>query len=179
MPLAPISYRSSTVHKAIGRTLYGFAAFPVGLAGLVGSVWAGGLLVRLSHKLLGDPASPPGAPPSRGRVMVYSLASLPLNLVSFALIAAAWSIFVTRGFLYPVFAGNDLEHSWGGPTLAGAWLVHWLIGPPMVAAVAAILVPITRAQARLARGLAHQGDRAGSLVAGGVATHRADSRRRR
>ena len=89
--------------------------------------------------------------------MVYSLASLPLNLVSFALIAAAWSIVVTRGFLYPFFAGNNLEDSWGGPTLAGAWLVHWLIGLPMVAAVAAVLVPITRAQARLVRGMARHG----------------------
>ena len=101
------------------------------------------------------------ARPSRSRVIGHSLASLPLNLAAFALVAAAWSIFVTRGFLYPVFADNNLEDSWGGPTLAGAWLVHWLIELPTVAAVAAILVPITRAQARLVRGLARQGDRAG------------------
>lgn len=29
-----------------------------------------------------------------------------------------------RGVFYPLIAADDLEHSWGGPTLAGAWAVH-------------------------------------------------------
>ncbi len=149
------------MHKAIGRTLYEFAAFPVGLAGLVGSKRAGHLQVRLSHRLLGDPVSPPAARPSRGRVVIHSLASLPLNLVAFALVAEAWSLFVFRGFLYPVFADGHLEDSWGGPTLAGAWLVHWLLGLPLVAAVAVILVPITRVQTRLTRRLASRSNERG------------------
>ena len=35
---------------------------------------------------------------------------------------------LVRGVLYPLVAADDYENSWGGPTLAGAWAVHALLG---------------------------------------------------
>jgi hypothetical protein len=39
-----------------------------------------------------------------------------------------WLIVVLRGVLYPVIGADDLEDSWGGPTLAGAWAAHLGLG---------------------------------------------------
>jgi hypothetical protein len=39
-----------------------------------------------------------------------------------------WLVVLLRGVLYPAFVADNLEQSWGGPTLAGAWVTHLVIG---------------------------------------------------
>jgi hypothetical protein len=49
---------------------------------------------------------------------------------------------VARIATYGVFFTNGAD-AWGGPTLAGAWIVHALIAAPMVAVAMWLLVPVT------------------------------------
>jgi hypothetical protein len=53
--------------------------------------------------------------------------------------APLWLIVVLRGLLYPAFASSDLAKSWGGPTLAGAWVAHLLIGIAALLTVSFVL----------------------------------------
>jgi hypothetical protein len=152
----PTGWRNR-MKAAAGHHAYAVAALPVGLAGLlaipVGAAETVGRLHRvLVRRLLAVPA-PSQAPPARlrtGRLLAYWLTSLPVNLLAFVLTAPFWVIFLGRGVLYPVFGADNLENSWGGPTLAGAWLVHFLLGPPALVAITVILRPISRYQARQA-----------------------------
>jgi hypothetical protein len=50
-----------------------------------------------------------------------------------------WLIVVLRGVLYPVAGADDLEDSWGGPTLAGAWAAHLGLGVAILLAVSFVL----------------------------------------
>ncbi|MER6028240.1 hypothetical protein [Streptomyces sp. NPDC001851] len=45
---------------------------------------------------------------------------------------------LVNGLLYPVVDAHDYQHSWGGPTLVGAWLVH--AAGAVALGVAALLV---------------------------------------
>ena len=59
-------------------------------------------------------------------------------------------MFLTRGVAYPLFGADNLDQSWGGPSLAGAWFVHFIQGPPLLVLVTLVLVPVSRLQARRA-----------------------------
>lgn len=134
----------NSFRKISGRNAYAVVALPVGLAGLFG---AGGSAQRtLARRLLGVPV-----PDATGNVRRHSLASLPADLVSFALMAPAWAVFITRGVLYPIFGADNLDKSWGGPSLAGAWVAHFIQGPPLLLALTLVLWPISSFQARLIR----------------------------
>ncbi|WP_433218169.1 hypothetical protein ACQP00_11735 [Dactylosporangium sp. CS-047395] len=41
-------------------------------------------------------------------------------------------VFVLRGVLYGVVDPGPYDHSWGGPSRAGAWAVHFLVGIPVL-----------------------------------------------
>jgi hypothetical protein len=53
--------------------------------------------------------------------------------------APAWLLLATRGVLYPLFGSDDLDNSWGGPTLVGAWAAHFAVGVAVLLAVSFIL----------------------------------------
>jgi len=59
-----------------------------------------------------------------------------------------WLPLVPNGILYPIFDSANLNHSWGGPTLAGAWAVHLAFGLALLLAVA---LPFALWQRRSAR----------------------------
>jgi hypothetical protein len=59
-----------------------------------------------------------------------------------------WLPLVPNGILYPLFDSANLNHSWGGPTLAGAWAVHLALGLALLLAVA---LPFALWQRRSAR----------------------------
>ncbi|MVU82711.1 hypothetical protein GPX89_36445 [Nocardia sp. ET3-3] len=65
--------------------------------------------------------------PGWWRTLAHSVLSLAVGLVAwfaaFLMILAA-----VRGIFYPLIAAHDYQHSWGGPTLAGAWAVHFAGG---------------------------------------------------
>jgi hypothetical protein len=76
----------------------------------------------------------PGRPVPRFVAGIAGFVSVLLSLLVFYLIA--------RISTYGAFFTNGAD-SWGGPTLAGAWIVHALIAAPMVAAAMWLLVPVT------------------------------------
>jgi hypothetical protein len=54
--------------------------------------------------------------------------------------------------LYPVVGLDDLEDSWGGPTLVGAWAVHLAIGVAALVVVSfAVAVVSSRPSSRVRR----------------------------
>jgi hypothetical protein len=61
---------------------------------------------------------------------------------AYLLTALLWMLVIWRGVLYPAFGGaKHLSKSWGGPTLAGAWAVHFAltIGALLVVSLAVAL----------------------------------------
>jgi len=50
-----------------------------------------------------------------------------LNLLVLAVTVYGWSI-VPMNLGWPLRAGSDYADSWGGPTFAGAWAFHALVG---------------------------------------------------
>ena len=62
-----------------------------------------------------------------------------VSVVSLVLTAPLWFIVVLRGVLYPLIGADDLQDSWGGPTLAGAWATHFALGVAILLAVSFVL----------------------------------------
>ncbi|MGW2817870.1 hypothetical protein [Streptomyces sp. NPDC001415] len=64
------------------------------------------------------------------------------GLCGTALGAGGWFIAVITGMaalngaLYPLVDAHDYQHSWGGPTLMGAWAAHAVLAVPLVLATA-------------------------------------------
>jgi hypothetical protein len=150
--------RRTWVTTMSGRSAYAVVALPAGMAGLIAGLFGAAAPVdraqrALARRLLGVPDSGSAAPQDRttGQVLRHSLARLPADLVSFALMGPAWAVFLARGVLYPVFGADNLDRSWGGPTLAGAWAAHFVQGPPLLLALTLVLWPVSQYQARLAR----------------------------
>jgi hypothetical protein len=72
-------------------------------------------------------------------------------IVAYGVTTVLWVVVVWRGALYPAFGGaRNLRASWGGPTLAGAWAVHFAIaaGALLVASLALAWLRKTRARQR-------------------------------
>jgi hypothetical protein len=112
------------------RVAYLFLALPVGLLCLPLAL-LGGPVGRvqfwLARRVLGVD---PGAGP-RGRAglpgVVHAVVGVPLALVSATVVLYGWFI-VVLNFGFPLRVDNDPAHSWGGPTMAGAWAVHAIAG---------------------------------------------------
>jgi hypothetical protein len=43
---------------------------------------------------------------------------------AYVVTGVAWFFLLHSGIFYPVFDAGDLQSSWGGATLTGAWVVH-------------------------------------------------------
>ena len=57
-------------------------------------------------------------------------------LAAYLATGVIWAFLLPNGVLYPVFDSANLNHSWGGPTLAGAWAVHFALGVGVLLVVA-------------------------------------------
>ncbi|SCG53241.1 hypothetical protein [Micromonospora inositola] len=101
-----------------------------------------------------------GAPPVAGAgrrpgpvaVVGHGLLSLLLGLAALVPLGVEL-LMVLRGVLYGVVDPGPYTNSWGGPTRAGAWLAHFLVGLPLAAAGLAALVGIAAVHQRLTGGL--------------------------
>lgn len=118
------------------RAVYAFLALPAYFAGVRAQR-------RLAERLLGVPAG--RARPRYLAALVPSLVAFSLSLLLFFLVAriATYGLFWT---------GEDPEGTWGGPTLAGAWIVHFFVAVGLAVPIFCALRPLTRAQARLLTG---------------------------
>ncbi|MEV5834680.1 hypothetical protein [Nocardia sp. NPDC052112] len=86
------------------------------------------------------------------RATAHSVLAGVLGVLTWFLAFLA-AIAAVRGIGYPLIADNDLEHSWGGPTLAGAWAVHALLGVGLLPAWGLVLAGLGAVQVRLTRRL--------------------------
>ncbi|WP_051393341.1 hypothetical protein [Glycomyces arizonensis] len=64
--------------------------------------------------------------PTSARRIVHAITAFVLGLTSWVLFAFVALTFA-RGALYPIFDHGPYDDAWGGPTLGGAWLVHFLL----------------------------------------------------
>lgn len=133
------------------RSLYCAALLPLACLSLVAVLVgrarvAAGWWSRLRARLLGtaEAADRPGALVVAG----HAVASLLLGataLVPFGVLLA----FVVRGVFYGLVDHGPYDTSWGGPTRAGAWAAHFLIGLPTAAASVLLLAGIATLHGRL------------------------------
>jgi hypothetical protein len=74
---------------------------------------------------------------------------VPLGLL--ALIPLGCEVlFVLRGVFYPLVDRGPYDHSWGGPSVGGAWLAHFGVGVPLAVAGVGVLWLLGRLHSRLA-----------------------------
>jgi len=94
-----------------------------------------------------------GGAVSSGKVgrAIGLVASLPITLLGFVLVVGMWAVFLVRGVCYPLVGADHLDQSWGGPTLAGAWFVHFIQGPPLLYLVGVVLRPLSWARRQLSK----------------------------
>ncbi|MFI9504049.1 sensor domain-containing protein [Nocardia sp. NPDC052566] len=86
------------------------------------------------------------------RAAVHAVLSGVVGLLTWFLAFLA-GLAAVRGAFYPLLASGNYENSWGGPTLAGAWAVHALLGIGLLPAWLAVLAALGVFQRRLARAL--------------------------
>ncbi|GAB3655759.1 hypothetical protein GCM10027589_15060 [Actinocorallia lasiicapitis] len=125
--------------------------------------------LRRADLLLGVPESPPdgAAIPYRsgviGRIrdgrrwreVGYLLLALPLGMLSFALTATMFFL-LARAVVYPIMAWGDptvTDDAWGGPSFAGAMLVHSGPGALVLLFGSRVLQAVTELQSRAVRRL--------------------------
>ncbi|GGN56201.1 hypothetical protein GCM10011579_016980 [Streptomyces albiflavescens] len=119
------------------RVAYALLAFPVGVIcvplALAGAPTARGQRA-LVRRFLGDPGGAPGVPgvpgrepPGASRGLAHAVLATPLNLVVLAVTVYGWSL-VPMNVGWPLRAGSDYADAWGGPTFAGAWTFHAIVG---------------------------------------------------
>ncbi|MEU7144237.1 hypothetical protein ABZ942_32670 [Nocardia sp. NPDC046473] len=103
--------------------------------------------LRVPRRLLGESVTPRKY--SAVRAVWHSLLSGALAVVTwfFAFLAVLGAV---RGALYPLLT-SGYENAWGGPSLAGAWSVHLLIGAALVPVWLLVLAGLGTLQVWLAR----------------------------
>ena len=144
-------------------TFYVLLALPVSLVSvplvLLGRHQAAARLQRgLARKYLALRIDEPAPRERAGRVLAHTMLSLPINLVSLALTVYLWSL-VPANLAYPLRPGtmDSYQHSWGGPSLAGAWADHAAAGLVLLFATPWVVRAVASVQGRLARRLLGRG----------------------
>ena len=140
-------------------TFYVLLALPVSLVSVslvsLGRYRAAARLQRdLARRYLALRIDEPAPREGAGRVLAHTVLSLPINLVALALTGYLWSL-VPANLAYPLRPGtmDSYQHSWGGPSLAGAWAVHAAAGLVLLFATPWVVKAVASVQGRLARRL--------------------------
>ncbi|MEW2133931.1 hypothetical protein [Streptomyces sp. NPDC005435] len=89
-----------------------------------------------------------GRAPHRSRGLLHAGTGILLGAVALVLVGTELLV-IARGALYGFVDQGPYDHSWGGPTLAGAWLVHFLASLPVVAGALGLLWFIAHLDDRL------------------------------
>ena len=138
------------------RALFALRAFPAGLAALGAAAigqhrWATRWQLDAAGRW-----SEQARPSSPLRVLTHSVLSLLVGTVAWFVVALS-VIAAFRGLFYGLITDDSYEYSWGGPTLAGAWLVHLVLGLLLVPVAVWILRGIAVLQTGLTRRLLGDG----------------------
>ncbi|MEU4219714.1 hypothetical protein [Actinoplanes sp. NPDC026623] len=139
-----------------GRALlYCATLIPLGIVSLVAGPLDGprtaGWWRGLRTGLLGGTPVPPGRP-GPAKILGHAAASVLLGAAALPALGMM-VLFVLRGVLYGIVDQGPYTTSWGGPSRAGAWIVHFLVGVPMAVAALAALAGIAAVHQRLTRSL--------------------------
>ena len=134
------------------RTAYAVLALPVGLAcvplSLLGAPtarWQRGLVRRFLDVDISGTA--------RGGGLPHALLATPLNLLTTFITVYGWAI-VPMNLGWPLRAGSDYSGAWGGPTFAGAWAFHAILGGiGFLLLMPWVVRGLTAVQVRVARSL--------------------------
>ncbi|WP_205327346.1 hypothetical protein [Glycomyces sp. YM15] len=89
-----------------------------------------------------------GPPPKRASVWGHALIGLGLGLAAWILLGFVVLTFA-RGALYGLFDRGPYDDAWGGPSLAGAWAVHFATSTVFQLAVLAVVIGIGALNRRL------------------------------
>ena len=140
------------VRLAVHSLLYCAVLIPVAVASAVVAPFGGGRMAaawwrRLRTGLLGMPPLAPGRP-GGVRVLGHAVGSVLLGAAAVPALGTV-VLFVARGVLYGFVDRGPYTTSWGGPTAAGAWIAHFLVGVPMGVAALAALMGIAAVHHRL------------------------------
>ncbi|MGC4798863.1 hypothetical protein ACLQ3H_32715 [Micromonospora saelicesensis] len=128
--------------------LLALVTVPLGGAGPAAARWR-----ALRTGLLGAaPTATPTRRPGRVAMLVHAVLSLLLGAAAL-LPLGIQLLLVLRGVLYGFVEPGPYDHSWGGPTLAGAWVAHFLIGLPIAAVALAAMIGLAAVHQRLTRSL--------------------------
>ena len=57
-------------------------------------------------------------------------------IAAYVVTGVVWFFLLHSGIFYPVFDAGNLQNSWGGPTLVGAWVVHLALALGLLLVVA-------------------------------------------
>lgn len=128
--------------SAVGRTItYALLALPLALSPVR-------TRLRVPRLLLHEPVAARRVSPPR--CLIHSVLSAGTGAVAWFLTLLT-VVALVRGLAYPVVTGDGYENSWGGPTLAGAWLVHAALALLLAPAFLGIVALLGRLQLRLTR----------------------------
>ncbi|WP_433654028.1 hypothetical protein ACQPW1_25535 [Nocardia sp. CA-128927] len=103
--------------------------------------------LRVPRRLLGESVNPRRY--SAVRAVWHSMVSGALAVVTWFFVFLA-VLGAVRGALYPLLT-DSYANAWGGPTLAGAWSVHLLIGAALVPVWLLVLAGLGTLQVNLTR----------------------------
>lgn len=140
------------VRSAPRSVLYCALLLPLGVASLVVAPFGGASVAaswwrRLRTGLLGRPRLP-RQQAGAARVVGHAVGSVLLG-VSAVPALGMLVLMVARGVFYGLVDRGPYGTSWGGPTRAGAWVVHFLVGVPFTLVALAALVGIAAVHQRL------------------------------
>lgn len=150
----PVAVRAA---RAAGRSLlYCAALIPVATAALIAALLGRSRTAaswwRALRAWLTSTNSAALRRPGTFAVIGHAVASLLLGAA--ALVPLGMQVLMLlRGVLYGLVDPGPYDHSWGGPTRAGAWLVHFVVGIPLTLAALGALAGIAAVHQRLTRSL--------------------------
>ncbi|MFF1642686.1 hypothetical protein ACFVXA_34700 [Streptomyces sp. NPDC058246] len=80
-----------------------------------------------AHVGSGSSEGPADGTSGSSRGLAHAVLAAPLNLLVLAVTVYGWSL-VPMNLGWPLRAGSDYADAWGGPTFAGAWAFHAIVG---------------------------------------------------
>ncbi|HEX5594664.1 MAG TPA: hypothetical protein VFX61_01375 [Micromonosporaceae bacterium] len=131
-------------------SLVAVAAALLGRAGTAAGWWS-----RMRERVLGVPSLPPIGRVTAAALLGHALLSMLLGVAALVPLGIEL-LMVLRGLLYGLVDRGPYDHSWGGPSMAGAWLAHFAVGIPFTVVAALALIGIAAVHQRLTTALAGQ-----------------------
>jgi len=77
-----------------------------------------------------------GALGADGSVTRLRALTVGVPIAAYVVTGVVWCLLLHSGIFYPVFDAGNLQNSWGGPTLVGAWVTHLALAFGLLLAVA-------------------------------------------